>query len=217
MIERMRKALPALLPALFLVLAAPALVAQDGPAVEERQILISGEARVRVETSMGDFVVALDAGRAPETVQNFLQLVVDDHYEGTVFHRIAAGFIVQGGGYTPDLTLKPVQRTVFNESGNGLSNRRGTIAMARGNDPHSADAQFYINLMDNPSLNPRPTRWGYAVFGEVVEGMEVVDLIGAVPTGAGGEFDRDVPAEPIIIERIVLINDEEPAEEAPQE
>ncbi|HUF71343.1 MAG TPA: peptidylprolyl isomerase [Gammaproteobacteria bacterium] len=205
----MRKALAVGLVAL----ASTAAVAQEGATVENRQIFISGEARVRIETSIGHFVAALDAARAPETVQNFLQYVVDDHYEGTVFHRVAAGFVVQGGGYTPDLTLKPVQRTVVNESGNGLSNLRGTIAMARGNDPHSADAQFYLNLVDNPSLNPRPTRWGYAVFGEVVEGMEVVDLIGAVPTGAGGEFDRDVPADPIIIERVVLLDDEEDQDE----
>jgi cyclophilin family peptidyl-prolyl cis-trans isomerase len=208
----MRKALAVGLVGLV-TLTSTAAVAQEGATAENRQILISGEARVRIETSIGDFVVALDAARAPQTVQNFLQYVVDDHYEGTIFHRVAAGFIVQGGGYAPDLTLKPVQRTVFNESGNGLSNRRGTIAMARGNDAHSADAQFYINLIDNANLNPLPTRWGYAVFGEVVEGMEVVDLIGAVPTGAGGEFDRDVPADPNNIERVVLLDDEEEQDE----
>lgn len=198
MIRRMRKAVVISL----LVLAAGAALAQE-------ELRISGEARVRIETSLGDFVVALDANRAPETVQNFLQYVIDGHYEGTIFHRIAAGFIIQGGGYTADLALKPVGRTVFNESGNGLTNRRGTIAMARGNEPHAADSQFYINLMDNPTLNPRPTRWGYAVFGEVIEGMDVVDLIGAVPTGAGGTFDRDVPVDPIVIEHIVLLDEDE--------
>ena len=205
MIGRMRKAIAVGL----IAFTASATVAQEDPVAQEGQILISGEARVRIETTLGDFVVELDANRAPVTVQNFLQHVVDGHYEGTIFHRIAAGFVVQGGGYTADLTLKPLTESVFNESGNGLSNLRGTIAMARGNDAHSADAQFYINLVDNPTLNPRPTRWGYAVFGEVIEGMEVVDVIGSVPTGAGGEFDRDVPIEPIIIERIVLLDDEE--------
>jgi cyclophilin family peptidyl-prolyl cis-trans isomerase len=205
MIGRMRNFLAVGL----LTLAAHAGLAQDDAVAREGQIIISGEARVRIETSMGDFVVELDAGRAPETVQSFLQYVVDDHYEGTIFHRIAAGFIVQGGGYTADLVLKPATRTVFNESGNGLSNLRATIAMARGNEPHSADSQFYINLVDNASLNPRPTRWGYAVFGEVVEGMEVIDLIGAVPTGARGEFDRDVPVDPIVIERVELLREEE--------
>ena len=174
---------------------------------ETSQILIEDEARVRIETSLGDIVVELNAERAPMTVENFLQYVVDDHYDGTIFHRVATGFIVQGGGYLPDLTPKPVTRQVFNESGNGLSNLRGTIAMARGNEPHAADAQFYFNLIDNTNLNPRPTRWGYAVFGEVIEGMEVVDAIGAVPTGPGGEFERDVPVEPIIIEHIELIRE----------
>jgi cyclophilin family peptidyl-prolyl cis-trans isomerase len=174
---------------------------------EVRQVLIDDVARVRITTTLGDIVVELNADRAPLTVESFLQYVVDDHYDGTIFHRVASGFIVQGGGYLPDLTLKPVTRQVFNESGNGLSNLRGTIAMARGNEPHAADSQFYFNLVDNTSLNPRPTRWGYAVFGEVVEGMDVVDQIGAVPTGAAGEFDRDVPVQPIVIEHIELIRE----------
>jgi cyclophilin family peptidyl-prolyl cis-trans isomerase len=156
---------------------------------------------------MGDIVVELNAIRAPETVQNFLQYVVDGHYEGTIFHRIATGFLIQGGGYLPDLTLKPAERTVFNESGNGLSNLRGTVAMARSNEPHAANTQFFVNLVDNSNLNPRPTRWGYAVFGEVTEGMEVVDAIAAVPTGSSGEFERDVPLDPIIIERVTLIEE----------
>lgn len=174
---------------------------------EVRQVFIDDVARVRIMTSVGDIVVELNAERAPMTVENFLQYVVDDHYNGTIFHRVAAGFIVQGGGYLPDLTLKPAERKVFNESGNGLSNLRGTIAMARGNDPHAADSQFYFNLVNNTDLNPRPTRWGYAVFGEVVEGMEVVDQIGAMPTGAAGEFDRDVPVQTVVIEQIELIRE----------
>ena len=199
MIGRMRTALR------LLVLVAWSLPvpAQEGP----RLIEIADTARVRIETSLGDIVVELDAVRAPMTVENFLQYVVDGHYDGTIFHRVAAAFLVQGGGYLPDLTLKPATRSVVNESGNGLSNQRGTIAMARSNEPHAANSQFYFNLVDNILLNPRPTRWGYAVFGEVVSGMEVVDSIGSVPTGGGGEFDRDVPVETILIERITLLSE----------
>jgi peptidyl-prolyl cis-trans isomerase A (cyclophilin A) len=169
---------------------------------------VGNSAQVRIETTLGDILVELDAARAPLTVENFLQYVVEGFYDGTVFHRIAAGFIVQGGGYLPDLTAKPAARQVPNESGNGLSNLRGTIAMARGSDPHSANSQFYFNLVDNSqSLDPRPTRWGYAVFGKVIEGMEVVDAIGEVATGARGEFDRDVPIDTIEIKHIEFIRE----------
>ena len=192
-----------ILVATLLTLAASAALAQEGTV---STILIDDKATIRIDTSLGPIVVELDPDRAPVTVENFLQLVVDDFYDGTIFHRVAAGFIVQGGGYLPDLTPKLTTGNVFNESGNGLSNRRGTIAMARGNEAHSANAQFYFNLVDNNNLNPRPTRWGYAVFGEVVSGMEIIDQIGSVPTGAGGEFDRDVPIDPVIIERIELID-----------
>jgi len=168
---------------------------------------VNNEPRVRVVTNVGEFVIELDRIRAPLTVENFLQYVNEGHYAGTVFHRVVAGFIAQGGGYTADLQLREAPRKIVNESGNGLSNLRGTVGMARSNEPHSADSQFYINLADNLDLNPRPTRWGYAVFGEVVEGMEVVDQIGHTATGAGGEFDRSVPVEPITIERMVLLTD----------
>jgi cyclophilin family peptidyl-prolyl cis-trans isomerase len=191
------------------VLASLALAA--GGAWAQERIEITDRATVRIETSMGVIVVELDAARAPLTVQNFLQYVVEGHYTGTIFHRVAASFIAQGGGYLPDMTEKPATRTVPNESGNGLSNLRGTIAVARTGDPHSGAAQFYFNLVDNAvSLDPRPTRWGYAVFGKIVEGLDVMDRIGGVPTGAGldtDEFDRDVPIEPVIIERIVLLRE----------
>jgi cyclophilin family peptidyl-prolyl cis-trans isomerase len=196
MIPRMRKVLAITL----IALAARVSLGQE-------TLVISDNTNIRIETSMGDIVVELNVNRAPETVQNFLQYVVDGHYEGLIFHRVAAGFLVQGGGYLPDLTLRPPTHEVPNESGNGLSNQRGTIAMARSNEPHSANSQFYFNLVDNPSLNPRATRWGYAVFGEVVEGMDVVDRIGSVPTGPAGEFDRDVPIAPIIIERITIVQE----------
>lgn len=189
-------------------LAVAALTFSAPCAFAQRTIEISDRATVRIETNMGAIVVELDAARAPLTVQNFLQYVVEGHYEGTVFHRVAASFIAQGGGYLPDLTERPAERTVPNESGNGLNNLRGTIAMARKSDPHSAAAEFYFNLVDNSvSLDPRPSRWGYAVFGKVVEGLDVMDSIGGVPTGAGGPFDRDVPIEPIVIERIVLLTE----------
>lgn len=166
---------------------------------------VSSKPRVRVETSLGDFVIELDRARAPLTVESFLETAASGFYSGTVFHRVVGGFIVQAGGYTADLQPKPVDKTVFNESGNGLSNLRGTVGLARGGEPHSGTTQFYINLIDNLDLNPRPTRWGYAVFGTVVEGMEVVDEIGQKPTGAGGPFDRSVPVEPIAIENVVLL------------
>ncbi len=163
--------------------------------------------RVQVVTNKGNFVIELDRNRAPLTVAHFLGNVSSGFYAGTIFHRVVSGFIAQGGGYTTDMQLKPAEGTVFNESGNGLSNLRGTIGYARSNEPHSGTTQFYINLADNLDLNPRPTRWGYAVFGKVVEGMEVVDEIGHVPTAGGGDFDRNVPVDPIIIERMVLLTE----------
>jgi len=163
--------------------------------------------RVRVETSIGSFVIELDRGRAPLTVDAFLKHAKEGFYSGLIFHRIVAGFVVQGGGYTADLQLKPTTGNVSNESGNGLSNLRGTVGFARSNEPHSGTTQFYINLADNVDLNPRPTRWGYAVFGKIVEGMEVVDDIGPRPTGPGGPFDRSVPIQPITIERIDILGE----------
>src|SRR5262245_16409528 len=129
--------------------------------------------KVRVQTSQGVFVLQLDAQRAPITVANFLEYVGAKHYDGTIFHRVIDGFVAQGGGYTADLKEKETRGPIPNESGNGLSNVRGTIAMARTENPHSATSQFYINLTDNTKLDPKPERWGYCVFGKVVEGMEV--------------------------------------------
>jgi cyclophilin family peptidyl-prolyl cis-trans isomerase len=161
--------------------------------------------RVRVVTNAGNFVIELDRGRAPLTVEAFLKYVSQGFYSGVVFHRVVPGFVAQAGGYTVDMQQKPVTTNVVNESGNGLSNLRGSVGFARSNEPHSGTSQFYVNLADNVDLNPRPTRWGYAVFGKVVEGMEVVDDIGHRPTSAGGPFDRNVPVDPIVIERIELI------------
>jgi cyclophilin family peptidyl-prolyl cis-trans isomerase len=163
--------------------------------------------RVKVHTTAGDFVIELDPGRAPMTVEAFLKYVKQGFYSGTIFHRVVAGFIAQAGGYTADMQLKPTTGNVPNESGNGLSNLRGSVGFARATEPHSGTSQFYINLADNLDLNPRPTRWGYAVFGKVVEGMEVVDDIGHRPTGPGGPFDRNVPLEPITIQSIEILNE----------
>ncbi len=165
--------------------------------------------RLRIETSAGNFVVQLEPERAPLTVANFLRYAREGYYEGTIFHRVVNGFVIQGGGYTADLGLKPAQAGVPNESGNGLGNHRGTIAMARTGDPHSADSQFYINLADNSALDPKPTRWGYAVFGAVVEGMEVVDDIGHRATTTRNGM-QDVPVEPVLIRKVVALSGKAP-------
>lgn len=159
----------------------------------------------RISTSEGDFVVELDGRRAPISVGNFIQLVESGYYTGTVFHRVMPGFMIQAGGYTAGLKSKEPDERIPNESGNGLSNSRGTIAMARQEEPHTAAAQFYINLIDNRGLDPSPNRWGYTVFGMVIEGMEVVDKIASVQTGPGGQFSKDVPAVPIIINEVARV------------
>ena len=169
-----------------------------------------------VETSAGNFTIELFTARAPLSVANFLEYTDTGFYEGVVFHRVVAGFVVQAGGYDATYKEKATRPSVPNESGNGLSNRRGFISMARTADPHSADSQFYINLGDNLALDPRPTRWGYTVFGRVIEGMEVVDQIGYTATGPGPvpQLVKDVPAETITINRISRVIaevDEQPA------
>jgi cyclophilin family peptidyl-prolyl cis-trans isomerase len=159
----------------------------------------AGPQQVRFETTLGAFTVEVDPARAPLTTMSFLQYVRDQHYDGTIFHRVIGNFVIQGGGYLPDGTEKPVRGGVPNESGNGLSNRRGTVALARTGDPHSGTSQFYVNLADNIALDPSPTRWGYAVFGRVVEGMDVVDRIASVATGSSGAFQEDAPLQPVVI------------------
>ena len=143
--------------------------------------------RCSVTTNMGEFVIEVFTDRAPLTAANFLRYVREGFYSNTLFHRVVANFVIQGGGHdATTLKLKPTHDSVVNESGNGLQNKRGTVGLARGEPPHSGNAQFYVNLVDNPDLDPVPTRWGYAVFGRVVEGMDVVDRIGETPTGAVG-------------------------------
>jgi peptidyl-prolyl cis-trans isomerase A (cyclophilin A) len=157
--------------------------------------------QVRVVTSMGNFIIELNAERAPLTVPHFLKYVDQGHYTGTIFHRVIANFVIQGGGFDKDYKPTPAPTKVVNESGNGLTNVRGTVGMARGAEPHGSDVQFYVNLYDNEALDPNQTRWGYAVFGKVVQGMDVVDKIGNVATNTHGPF-KDTPVEPVIIERI---------------
>jgi len=161
--------------------------------------------RVRVVTNVGDFVIELDRGRAPRTVEAFLKYVNAGFYSGVIFHRVVPAFIAQAGGYDEKLNPKPVTETIVNESGNGLSNLRGTVGFARTTEPHSGTSQFFVNLADNIDLNPRPTRWGYTVFGKVTEGMEVVDSIGHRPTHGAGPFQANLPVEPVVIERVELI------------
>jgi cyclophilin family peptidyl-prolyl cis-trans isomerase len=155
-----------------------------------------------VVTSMGSFTIELNAERAPLTVAHFLKYVDQGQYSGTIFHRVIPNFVIQGGGFDQNYKLRPAPSKIVNESGNGLSNERGTVGMARGPEPHSGDCQFYVNLYDNEALDPSKTRWGYAVFGKVVQGMDVVDKIGNVPTGARGPIKEDTPLQPVIIEKI---------------
>ena len=156
---------------------------------------------VRLETSMGDIDLELDEENAPKTVANFLSYVNDGHYDGTIFHRVIDGFMIQGGGMTEDMKEKPTNAPIENEANNGLKNAAYSIAMARTMDPHSATAQFFINVKNNDFLNhtaPNPNGWGYAVFGKVAKGHGIVNKIKAVPTGSKGMHD-DVPKEPVTI------------------
>ena len=161
------------------------------------------EPRVEIETSLGKIVVRLAPDRAPQTVKNFLRYVNEGFYNGTIFHRVIKGFMIQGGGFEPGMQQKPTNDPIKNEADNGLKNDKYTIAMARTNDPHSATAQFFINVADNDFLNhtaPTGNGWGYAVFGKVVDGQDVVDQIARVRTGTRGWFG-DVPVEDVVIEK----------------
>jgi len=174
-------------------------------------LLLSGAAlaqnapRVKLVTSAGDIVLELDPVKAPQTVANFLQYVRDKHYDGTIFHRVMDGFMIQGGGMTPDMQQKPTRGPIALEASNGLKNNRGTIAMARTGNPNSATAQFFINVVDNHGLNaPAPDGHGYAVFGKVVSGMEAVDKIRTTPTGNRG-MHQNVPLTPVLIQSATVL------------
>lgn len=182
--------------------AAPKADAAPAPAA-------AAATKVRLNTNMGPIVIELDAAKAPKSVENFLQYVNDKHYDGTVFHRVIPTFMIQGGGFTPELTQKPTRAPVLNEADNGLSNLRGTVAMARTNDPHSATSQFFINVVDNKNLDhvakDSGYTWGYAVFGKVVSGIEVVDAIKSVATGPKGPLPSDVPTSAVVINSAEIV------------
>ena len=178
------------------VLLVPRAALADEPATQQ----------VRVTTNMGEFVIEVRSERAPLTAANFLRYVREGFYSGTLIHRAVSNFVIQGGGHdATTLKLKPTHENVFNEAGDGLQNKRGAVGLARGDAPHSGNAQFYVNLVDNPDLDPVASRWGYAVFGKVVQGMDVVDRIGETPTGAMGAFTKDAPLKPVVIEKMEVI------------
>ncbi|WP_420465515.1 peptidylprolyl isomerase [Panacagrimonas sp.] len=163
--------------------------------------------RVKLETSMGDVVLQLDAAKAPDTVANFTQYVRDGHYDGLVFHRVIKGFMIQGGGYDASMKERDTRAAIKNEAANGLKNERGSVAMARTSAPHSASSQFFINHGDNDFLDyPGQDGWGYAVFGKVVEGMDVVEQIANTPTGNAPPFGRDVPVKTVVINKASVLD-----------
>src|SRR5580658_2121 len=164
-----------------------------------------GTPQVRVTTNLGSFVIELYPDRAPFTVTEFLRYVKEGQYTQTLLHRVIAGFLVQGGGFS-----------AVDESGNGLQNKRGWVGLARTEQPHSGNCQFYINLADNPELDPLPVRWGYTVFGRVIDGMDVLERISTVPTGPEGKFKSDAPLTHVVIEKIELVGADDLKQDAPK-
>lgn len=163
--------------------------------------------KVLIETTLGNITLELDAENAPNSTENFVAYVNDGFYDGTIFHRVIPGFMIQGGGMNPDMSEKKTKPSIKNEANNGLKNDRGTVAMARTNDPHSASSQFFINVKDNDFLNFKSEDmqgWGYAVFGKVVDGLDVMEKIVAVETGSNG-YHQDVPKEPILMNKVTII------------
>ena len=178
--------------------------------VSQSTLAESTKPRVLMQTSMGEIVLELEPEKAPKSVENFLRYVNDGFYDGTIFHRVIDGFMIQGGGFTPDYEKKDTRPPIINEADNGLRNIIGTVAMARTSDPHSATAQFFINVNNSSFLDFRdktPRAWGYAVFGRVIKGMDTVATIKGVYTGPGGPFPKDAPQEKVIIEKVTLISD----------
>jgi peptidyl-prolyl cis-trans isomerase A (cyclophilin A) len=190
--------------ALALPTAACAQAPQKAPAAKTESKKPATTQRVKLNTSLGEIVVELNAEKAPKSVANFIQYTRDKHYDGTVFHRVIGNFMIQGGGFTPSMEQKPTRAPIPIESDNGLSNARGTIAMARTGDPNSATSQFFINVVDNTRLDkPSFDGFGYTVFGKVVSGMEVVDKIREVQTGNAGPH-QNVPTTPVVIQSATL-------------
>ncbi len=203
--------LPALsIPLILLAFSTASPAAEAHKAHKAAKKMTEHTIQVKFETTQGDFVLQLDKAKAPVTVANFLAYVKDGFYDGTIFHRVIPGFMAQGGGFTGDFKQKPTKAPIKNEADNGLLNKRGSVAMARTSDPNSATAQFFINFIDNTFLNyksPTPQGWGYAVFGEVVQGMDVVDGFGKIPTGPGGPMPTDVPKTPIVINKATVVSE----------
>jgi len=189
------------------LLAAGTSAAAANASTNQGTPTMTTDTRVKLQTNQGDIVIELNAEKAPKTTENFINYVRDGFYDGTVFHRVINNFMVQGGGFEPGMKQKTAGKPIENEANNGLKNDRYTVAMARTSDPHSASAQFFINVADNDFLNhtaPTTNGWGYAVFGQVVEGTDVVDKIKGVKTGNRG-FHQDVPAEDVVIEKAVVV------------
>ncbi|MBK9493716.1 MAG: peptidyl-prolyl cis-trans isomerase [Xanthomonadales bacterium] len=200
--------------AAFVACADAQTEAPVAPATSASEVALPANPRVALTTSLGQIVIEVDPVKAPKSAENFLTYVKDGHYAGTIFHRVIDNFMVQGGGFTADLQLKPTRPAIENEANNGLSNLRGTVSMARTNEPHSATAQFFINVVDNPRLDfvsEQNGLWGYAVFGKVVEGMDVIDKIRALETGAQGPLPRDVPKQAVVIEKAEVLPSVKPA------
>ena len=202
----MKQLLPTL--ALLGIVCAHASIAAEkaDPKAAPKPAPVAASPQIQVFTSMGNFTIELNAERAPLTVTDILAYVDSGHYTNTLIHRVVASFVIQGGGFNADYTPKAAPLRVNNESGNGLSNVRGTVGLARGTDPHGGNCQFYVNLNDNAALDPNATRWGYAVFGRVISGMDVVDRIGDVPTGAHGPFKEETPIKPVVILKVERVN-----------
>lgn len=178
--------------------------------VQNSEVIDKSGPQVTLVTSKGDITLQLFEQAAPLSVENFMQYVATDFYDNTIFHRVIPNFMIQAGGHTEDMTLKETRGTIENEADNGLKNVRGSVAMARMRAPNSASAQFFINVVDNPGLDFREKTmngYGYAVFGEVIDGMDVVDVIRGVSTGTNGPH-RDVPVEPVFIEDVIVVNPE---------
>jgi cyclophilin family peptidyl-prolyl cis-trans isomerase len=187
---------------------APPAPSEEEPAARPAPSSTGTNPMVEMRTSLGTMKIELHPDKAPKTVENFLQYAREGFYDGTVFHRVISGFMIQGGGFTPDMSEKETRAPIENEASNGLKNVRGSLAMARTGDPHSASSQFFINTVDNPFLNftaETVQGYGYAVFGQVVEGLETLDAIKKVSTGSRGGYD-DVPVDPVVIESVRVLN-----------
>ncbi|MBU1700937.1 MAG: peptidyl-prolyl cis-trans isomerase [Candidatus Eisenbacteria bacterium] len=195
---------------LALLVPGPAQADDEGAPATKEEAKVTAS-KVLFKTNMGDMVIELYPEKAPISVENFLSYVTEGFFDGLIFHRVIPGFVIQGGGFTPDMKKRDTHKPIENEAGNGLKNLKGTLSMARTNEINSATSQFFVNLTDNESLDHRgetPQGFGYAVFGKVVKGMEVVEAIAKVPTGKVGMYS-DVPKEPVIIEKASIVGDEQ--------